>query len=224
MRTFDLYFPSDGPSFSRILAWRSVDTVNRILWIVCGGRTRQTSPYSLCAECAAGSLRASSAGSVRSATGGAWSRRGEQSRRESLTSWAHVDEMDDKHKTHDLSHGECAWCDTVLTNEKIQDNAHSHSSVRVDVHNVEVSDNGHVVIGVLIVQCYHAIMSNSEFSVLVSIIHLLSGCMNWSSLFPVAIYCTLSHRENMSVEVLCLHPPVGYSRPLSAVNDPSVTK
>ena len=36
------------------------------------GRNRQTSPYSLCAECAAGSLRTSSAGSSgRSATGGA---------------------------------------------------------------------------------------------------------------------------------------------------------
>ena len=66
----------------------------------------------------------------------------------------------------------------MLTNEKKQDNAHSHSHVRVDVHSVEVSDNGHVVIGVGIVQCYQSIMSNSEFSLLVPIIHLLSGCMN----------------------------------------------
>ena len=29
-----------------------------------------------------------------------------------------MDEMDDKHKTHDLSHGECAQCDDVLTNKK----------------------------------------------------------------------------------------------------------
>ena len=73
--------------------------------------------------------------------------------------------MDDKHKTHDLSHGECARCDDVQTNEKKQDKAHSHSGVRVV--NVEVSGhvvNGHVVIGVRIVQCYHAIMANSEFS------------------------------------------------------------
>ena len=47
-------------------------------------------------------------------------------------------------------------CVNVLTNEKKRDNAHSHSGVRVV--NVEVSDNGHVVIGVRIVQCYHAIM------------------------------------------------------------------
>ena len=83
--------------------------------------------------------------------------------------------MDDKHKTHDLSHGECARCDDVLTNEKKQDKAHSHSGVRVV--NVEVSENGHVVIGVRIVQCYHAIMANSEFPLLVPIINLLSGCM-----------------------------------------------
>ena len=109
-----------------------------------------------------------------------------------------MDEMDDKHKTHDLSHGECARCDNVLTNEKKQDKAHTHSGVRV------VSDNGHVVIGVRIVQCYHAIMANSEhvvigvrivqcyhaimsnsdFSTFWSQFHLgpnfnlLSGCMN----------------------------------------------
>ena len=72
--------------------------------------------------------------------------------------------MCDKHKTHDLSHSECARCDDVLTNEKKQDKAHSHSGVRVDALNVEVSDNGHVVVGVGIVQCYHAIITNSEFS------------------------------------------------------------
>ena len=83
--------------------------------------------------------------------------------------------MDDKHKTYDLSRGECARCDDVQTNEKKQDKAHSHSGVRVV--NVEVSENGHVVIGVRIVQCYHAIMANSEFPLLVPIINLLSGCM-----------------------------------------------
>ena len=46
----------------------------------------------------------------------------------------------------------------MLTNEKKRDNAHLHSGVR------NASDNGHVVIGVRIVQCYHAIMSNSDFS------------------------------------------------------------
>ena len=76
--------------------------------------------------------------------------------------------MNDKLKTHDLSQGEGARCDDVLTNEKKQDKAHSHSGVRVDVLNVEVSDNGRVVIGVGIVQCY-AIITNSEFSLLVQL-------------------------------------------------------
>ena len=84
--------------------------------------------------------------------------------------------MDDKHKTYDLSHGECARCDDVQTNEKKQDKAHSHSGVRVV--NVEVSENGHVVIGVRIVQRYNALMANSEFPLfLVPVINLLSGCM-----------------------------------------------
>ena len=49
----------------------------------------------------------------------------------------------------------------MLTNEKKRDNVHSHSGVRV------VSDNGHVVIGVRImqgvriVQSFHAIMSTT---------------------------------------------------------------
>ena len=82
-----------------------------------------------------------------------------------------------EHKTHDLSHGECARCDDVLTNEKKHDKAHSHSGVRVDVLNVEVSGNSHVVIGVRIVQCYHAIITNSEFSFSVQLSTWLSGCM-----------------------------------------------
>ena len=67
-------------------------------------------------------------------------------------------------------------CDTVLTNEKKRDNAHSHPGVRIV--NVDVNDDGHVVIGVRIVQCYHAIMANSELPLFVPIINLLAGCMN----------------------------------------------
>ena len=54
------------------------------------------------------------------------------------------------------------------TQEK-QDKA--HSSVRVDVLCVEVSGSGHVVIGVgiVIVQRHHAIITNSEFSILVQL-------------------------------------------------------
>ena len=61
-----------------------------------------------------------------------------------------MDEMTSEHKTHDLSHGECAQCDDVLTQEK-QDKA--HSSVRVDVLNVEVSGSGLVIIGVGRLSC-----------------------------------------------------------------------
>ena len=80
-----------------------------------------------------------------------------------------MDEMDDKHKTHDLSYGVCAQCDDVLINKKKQDKAHLHSGVRVDVLNVEVSGSGHVVIGVGIVQCHHVIITYSEFSLLVQL-------------------------------------------------------
>ena len=85
-----------------------------------------------------------------------------------------MDDANDKHKTHDLSNGECARCDDVLRNKKKRDNARPRSD------NVEVSGDGHVVIGVRIVpcyhaimdivigvrimQCYHAIITNSEFS------------------------------------------------------------
>ena len=48
----------------------------------------------------------------------------------------------------------------MLTNEQKRDTAHSHSGVCV------VTDHGHVVIGVRIVQCYHAIMDNSEHVVI----------------------------------------------------------
>ena len=48
----------------------------------------------------------------------------------------------------------------MLTNEKKRDSAHTHSGVRV------VSDNGHVVIVVRIVQCYHTITANSEHVVI----------------------------------------------------------
>ena len=49
-----------------------------------------------------------------------------------------MDGMTGEHKTHDLSHGE--------THKK--NGTRAHSSVRVDVLNVEVSVGGHVVIGV----------------------------------------------------------------------------
>ena len=46
-----------------------------------------------------------------------------------------------------------------------------------------------------------------NFPLLVPILNLLSDCINSSSLFPVAILCTLLHRENTSFEVWYLHHP-----------------
>ena len=37
--------------------------------------------------------------------------KGESKVEERCSLHEHVDDMDDKHKTHDLSHGECARCD-----------------------------------------------------------------------------------------------------------------
>ena len=61
------------------------------------GGTRQTSPYPLCAECAAGcSLRTSSAGgSGRSAAGSAGSKKGEQSEKKRSHEHEHVDGVKD---------------------------------------------------------------------------------------------------------------------------------
>ena len=58
--------------------------------------------------------------------------------------------------------------DDALTQEK-QDKA--HSGVRVDVLCVEVNGSGHVVLGVgiVIVQRHHAIITNSEFSLLLQL-------------------------------------------------------
>ena len=48
----------------------------------------------------------------------------------------------------------------MLTHKKKWNSARSRSD------NVEVSESGHVVIGVRIVQCHHAIMDNSEHVVI----------------------------------------------------------
>ena len=95
----------------------------------------------------------------------------------------------------------------MLINEKKRDKAHSHSDI------VEVSENGHVVIGVRIVQCYHAIMdvvipvrivqcyhalmSNSEFSTSGPNFQLVVRLYQFIIIFLVAIYCTLAPRKHV---------------------------
>ena len=95
-------------------------------------------------------------------------------------------------------------CDDTLTQDE-QD--YAHSSVHVDVLCVEVSLGGHVVIGVgrVIVHRHHQLL-NSHFVVHFCTCRQTVCCDR--QFFPVAIYCTLLHRENGSFEVLCLHTPL----------------
>ena len=85
-----------------------------------------------------------------------------------------------------------------------------HSRVRVDVLCVEVSLGGHVVIvvGRVIVQRHHADITNYRILTIVLLVQLFTCSQTVCcdrQFFPVAIYCTLLHRENGSFEVLCLH-------------------
>ena len=137
----------------------------------------------------------------------------------------------------------CARCDTVLTHKKKRNSARSRSD------NVEVCESGHVVIGVRNVQCHHAIMDNCAHVVIgVRVMHChhafmanskFSTCGPNFILVPIQLVVRLyelivtfpcSHflhtfapRKHVIWGVV-LTPPVGYSRPPSAVNDPSVTK
>ena len=83
---------------------------------------------------------------------------------------------------------------------------HEIIDVVIDVRVMQCHAIIDVVIGVRVMLCHQAI-DNSGFSTFlnfplrVQILILLSNCINSSSLFPVAILCTLLHRENTSFEV-----------------------
>ena len=111
---------------------------------------------------------------------------------------------------------------------------HAHSRVHV-VLRVDVSlDLGfHVVIGVgrLIVQrdCFCTSTAFHHAYAMPSVKFFSSGCCSPTlschrqlNLYPKFLH--ISHREKGSFEVLSLHLSVGYSRPLSAMNDLAVTK
>ena len=89
---------------------------------------------------------------------------------------------------------------------------HAIIDVVIDVRVMQCHASMDVVIGVRVVLCHQAI-DNSGFSTFlnfplrVQILILSSSCINSSSLFPVAILCTLLHRENTSFEVWYLHTP-----------------
>ena len=86
-----------------------------------------------------------------------------------------------------------------------------------------------VVSGVRIVLCHqvidhYGVSTFLHFPLRVQILNLLSCCSNSSSLFPAGILCTrFAPRKHVILGVV-FTPTVGYIRPLSAVNDPSVTK
>ena len=87
---------------------------------------------------------------------------------------------------------------------------HAIMDVVIDVRVMLCHQAMDVVIGVRVMLCHQAI-DNSGFSTFlnfplrVQILILLSSCIKSSSLFPVAILCTLLHRENTSFEVWYLH-------------------
>ena len=93
---------------------------------------------------------------------------------------------------------EVVWCRIVQ--------CHAIIDVVIGVRVMQCHAIIDVVIGVRVMLCHQAI-DNSGFSTFlnfplrVQILILLSSCINSSSLFPVAILCTLLHRENTSFEV-----------------------
>ena len=80
---------------------------------------------------------------------------------------------------------------------------HANIDVVIDVRVMKCHAIIDVVIGVRVMLCHQVIDQSTimNFPLRVPILILLSCCINSSSLFPVAIVCTLLHRENTSFEV-----------------------
>ena len=93
----------------------------------------------------------------------------------------------------------------------------------IDVRIVESHASIHVVIDIRVVLC-HPLVHNLGFPLRVQILILLSCCNNSSQLLPVVIMCTHFAPKKYVIRGVVFTLPVGYSRPPSAVNDPSVTK
>ena len=92
----------------------------------------------------------------------------------------------------------------------------------IDVHIVECHASMDVVIGIRVVLC-HPLVLILVFSLRVQILILLSCCNNSSYFLPVVILQTFCTEEIRHFR--CgTYTPVGYNRPPSAVNDPTVTK
>ena len=173
--------------------WKSARSWMSVI-IMCWSRTRQTSPYSLCAECAAGCPRAASARrGGRSAAGSAWGKKGEQGRRETLTSWT------------------CGWHGWPTQDSWLEPRWVCAMWRCADKR--EKTGQGALTLKCSCHQCGG---------------HWKWSCRHWCTHRAVLprnhhILHTFAPRKHVIRGVVLTHP-VGYSRPLSAVNDPSVTK
>ena len=116
--------------------------------------------------------------------------------RESLTSSAHVDEMDDKNQTYDLSHGECARNVTLCLKTKRNGTMCIHTQVFV----LSMWKSVIMFMSSLVSALCSVTTHGPNYQLVVRLYNL-------SSLLPVVIFCTLLHRENTSFEKLCLHLP-----------------
>ena len=102
------------------------------------------------------------------------------------------------------------WMSVVVVSGVRIVQCHAIIDVVIDVRVMQCHAIIDVVIGVCVMLCHQAI-DNSGFStflnfpLLVTILNLLSCCINSSSLLPEAILCTLLHRENTSFEVCCIY-------------------
>ena len=106
--------------------------------------------------------------------------------------------MDEKHKTHDLSHGECAQCDDVLTNKKNKTKRTYTQMLVLMLLNVEVTGNGHVATS----PRNHLKLLNSHFYSTHEFVVKLYNFIVTSFLWPfTAHFCTATHLK------CCLHPP-----------------
>ena len=108
------------------------------------------------------------------------------------------------------------WVSVEVVNGVRIVQCHAIIDVVIDVRVMQCHAIIDVVIGVRVMFCHQA-TDNSGFSTLlnfplrVQILILLSSCINSSSLFPVAILCTLLHRETRHLR--CgIYNPRGCSR------------
>ena len=148
-----------------------------------------------------------------------------------------LDGMDDMRDAHNLGLSHDVVCKSWRPEPdywtmRTWDHACINSRVEVHVRCVEgaLGLGGHVVIGVvpLVVRFHHACAIPSvEFFLsgyCSPIVHLWSDCILWSSISSVTkLLHTFTSRKRVIWGVV-VTPPVGYSRPPSVANDPSVTK